>query len=140
MYGMRTATQKLAPETLPPMRQDPGEFMVQQAESVLIPEKRERVPERVESTAASLMHFGYGTSAGVLYALLGGERPQLLRDGVLLGLGVCAAGYLGWLPRSRLMPPLTQQRPAQVIVPLLQHAAFGISVVAAYDWLRRRLG
>lgn len=140
MYGMRTATQKWAPQTMPPMRQDPGEFMVEQAESVLPREKRERVPETVEATASSLLRVGYGTTAGLLYAALRRGRPNLWRDGLLLGVGVWAAGYLGWLPRTRLMPPVTQQRAAQVMVPLLQHAAFGVTVVATYDWLRRRFG
>jgi hypothetical protein len=140
MYGMRTATGNWLPEATPPMRQDPGEFMVEQAESVLPARKRQRVPERAEAAASSALHFGYGTTAALLYAALAGERPNVLRDGLLLGIGVWAAGYLGWLPRTGLMPPITQQRKAQVVVPLLQHAAFGVVAVVVYDWLQRRLG
>jgi hypothetical protein len=98
------------------MRQDPGEFMVEQAKSALPREKRERVPESVEATASSLLRVGYGTT------------------------GVWAAGYLAWLPRTRLMPPVTEQHAGQVILPLLQHAAFGVALVPTYDWLRRRFG
>jgi hypothetical protein len=50
---------------------------------------------------------------------------------LLLGIGVWAAGYLGWWPRTRLMSPVTEQHAGQVIVPLLQHAAFGVAVVAS---------
>ena len=76
MQGMRTATQKWVPQTMPPIKQDPGKFMVDRAESVLPPEKRERVPETVESTAASLLHLGYGMTAGLLYAALGSRRAE----------------------------------------------------------------
>ena len=55
-----------------------------------------------------------------MYAALGSRRPSLLRDGLGVGLAVWAAGYLGWLPRTRLMPPVTEQPPEQVVVPLLE--------------------
>jgi hypothetical protein len=35
LQGVRTSEQKLLPETMPPMREDPGEFMVEQAEELL---------------------------------------------------------------------------------------------------------
>ena len=137
MHGMRTATQKLAPHTMPPIKEDPGKFMVDRAESALPLETQERVPETLESTAATLLHFGYGMTAGLLYAALGSRRSSLLRDGLGVGLAVWAAGYLGWLPRTQLMPPVTEQRSEQVIVPLLQHVLFGLAVVAVYDRLSR---
>jgi hypothetical protein len=39
MYPIRTFSQERLPETVPPMREEPGQFMVDQAESML--------PERV---------------------------------------------------------------------------------------------
>ena len=140
MHGMRTTTQKLVPHTMPPIREDPGKFMVDRAESVLPAEKRERIPDAVESTASTLLHLGYGMTAGLLYAALGRRRSNLVRDGLGLGLAVWAAGYLGWLPRTRLMPSVTEQRPEQVLVPLLHHGLFGIAVVATYDKLQHRFG
>lgn len=139
MQGMLTASQKWLPQTTPPMQQDPAAYMLHQAGSALPVGARERVPEKVQKGAGSLLHFGYGATAGLLYGALRPEDPNVLRDGLLLGLGVWAAGYLGWLPRAGLMPPVTQQRPAQVIGPVVQHALFGVAAVIAYGWLQRRL-
>ena len=46
------ATQRFAPETLPPMKEEPGHFMVQQAKRALPQDMREKVPAKVEKTAA----------------------------------------------------------------------------------------
>ena len=139
IHGLRTATGKWLPETMPPMRQDPAEFMLERAESALPSELQKRVPESAQQTAGPLLHLGYGTTAALMYAALRRDDPSVLRDGLLVGLGVWAAGYLGWLPRTGLMSPITEQRPAQVFVPLLQHLAFGLTAAAVYAALRRRL-
>jgi hypothetical protein len=139
IHGLRTATGKWLPEAMPPMRQDPAEFMLERAGSALPSGLRERIPESAEQTAGPLLHLGYGTTSALIYAALRGDDPSVLRDGLLLGLGVWAAGYMGWLPRTGLMPPITKQRPAQVFVPLLQHVAFGLAAAAVYAALRRRL-
>jgi hypothetical protein len=139
MQGMRTASQKLAPSAQAPIREDPGGFMVKQAASKLPDESRQRIPEAATSAASSLLHFGYGATAGVLYGALQHGSPDVWRDGLLLGLGVWAAGYLGWLPGTGLMPPVTEQRPAQVLVPVLQHIFFGVVAVEAFALLERRL-
>jgi len=60
-------------------------------------------------------------------------------DGVLLGLANWATGYVGWLPATRLMPPLWQQKVPQVIAPIVEHTLYGMATVATYNWLRRRL-
>ena len=72
-------------------------------------------------------------SSGVLYGLVRSGRGSILVDGPLLGLGVWAAGYLGWLPATDLMPPITEHEPKQIAVPIVEHALFGIAVVAAYE-------
>src|SRR3954464_1495392 len=111
IHGLMTATGKWLPAAVPPMREDPAEFMLDQAEEALPSALRERVPESARQTAERLLQIGYGTSAAMMYAALRGKDPSVLRDGLLLGLGVWAAGYLGWLPRTGLMPPITEQRP-----------------------------
>jgi hypothetical protein len=143
ILGLHTAADKLAPETNEPTKDDPGNFMTWQAERLLPDHARHRVPERLESLSATGLHLAYGTTFGVLYGLL---RPraaaspgQVVIEGSLLGLACWAVGYLGWLPATGLMPPVTKQKPAQVAGPIIQHIAYGIAAVAAFDWLRKKL-
>jgi hypothetical protein len=143
ILGLHTATDKLAPQANEPTTDDPGDFMTWQAERLLPGRARHRVPETIESLSASGLHLGYGATFGVLYALL---RPkaepgptQVIVEGSLLGLACWSVGYLGWLPATGLMPPVTKQRPAQVAGPIIQHIAYGIAAVAAFDWLRKKL-
>ena len=44
IHGLRTATGKWLPKAMPPMRQDPAEFMLERAGSALPSELRERIP------------------------------------------------------------------------------------------------
>jgi hypothetical protein len=58
---------------MPPIREDPGEFMVEQAEELLPEETREQVPTVVETVAAKSLALGYGMTAGAIYGAL---RPR----------------------------------------------------------------
>src|SRR5919206_3007283 len=124
LQGVRTSEQKLLPETMPPMREDPGEFMVEQAEELLPQETREQVPTAVETVAAKSLALGYGMTAGALYGALRPHPGNLLVDGTALGLGTWAVGYLGWLPALGLMPPVERQETEQVAGPIVQHVIF----------------
>jgi hypothetical protein len=135
LQGIRTTEQKLLPETMPPIREDPGEFMVEQAEELLSEETREQLPTVVETVAAKSLALGYGMTAGAIYGALRPRAGNLLVDGTVLGLGVWAVGYLGWLPALGLMPPLQQQETEQVAGPIVQHVIFGVATVATYQWL-----
>src|SRR5215216_6139442 len=135
LQGVRTSEQKLLPETMAPIREDPGEFMVEQAEELLPEEAREQVPVTLETVAAKSLALGYGMTAGALYGALRPRPGNLLVDGTALGLGVWAVGYLGWLPALGLMPPVQHQETQQVAGPIAQHIIFGLATVAAYQWL-----
>jgi hypothetical protein len=135
LQGIRTTEQKLLPETMPPIREDPGEFMVEQAEELLSEETREQLPTVIETVTAKSLALGYGMTAGAIYGVLRPRAGNLLVDGTVLGLGVWAVGYLGWLPALGLMPPLQQQETEQVAGPIVQHVIFGIATVATYQWL-----
>jgi len=137
LQPLRAQTQKALPETVPPMREEPGEFMVEQAEALLPEETREEIPSSVETVAAKSLAIGYGMTFGALYGALRSDGGNLVVDGVALGLGTWAAGYLGWLPALGLMPPVQQQETEQVVMPILQHIVFGVATVAAYQWLEQ---
>ena len=135
MQGARSASQRWLPETMPPIKQEPGAFMVEQAEESLPGQAGESVPAAAETAAAQSLAVGYGLTAGGLYGLFRPKGGNVLFDGAVLGLGVWAVGYLGWLPASGLMPSLNQQAPKERIAPALRHVVFGVATVATYRWL-----
>jgi len=125
------ATAKAVPGSEPPMKQDPGELMVERAEEHV------NIPDKLESAAAKSLHLGYGMTSGALYGVMRRRAGSMFLDGALLGISVWAAGYLGWLPATELMPPISEQSPRQIAVPIFNHIMFGLGVVTAYDGLMR---
>jgi hypothetical protein len=137
LQGIRTKTMELLPETTPPIREEPGKFMVEQAEELLAEETRAQIPSAVETTAATSLALGYGATAGAIYGALRSDGGNPLIDGAILGVGTWAVGYLGWLPATDLMAPVQEQEPEQVVTPIAQHIFFGIATAATYHWLHR---
>jgi len=133
MQGMMQISGKLIPNSAPPIQDDPGEFMLRNAKKALPRSTREQIPPALDKAAAKMLHMGYGMTSGAIYGLLGPRRGNAAVNGALLGLGVWAAGYLGWLPATDLMPPITEHEPKQIAVPIVEHALFGIAVVAAFE-------
>jgi hypothetical protein len=133
------ATEKWLPNTVPPLRQDPGEFMVKTAEEALPDPLRQRISQVVETGAARMLAVGYGLTFGSLYTFLRPKGGSLLVDGLILGIVNWATGYLGWLPALGLMPPVWRQKAPQVIAPIAEHVLYGIVTVAMYDGLQERV-
>jgi hypothetical protein len=139
MQALLIARQKWLPHTAPPLRQDPGEFMIKAGEGALPDTVRRRIPPAVETGAARMLAIGYGLTFGGLYALFRPQGGAPFVDGVVLGIANWATGYLGWLPAFRLLPPVWRQQAPQAITPLAEHALYGMITVAMYDWLRERV-
>jgi hypothetical protein len=136
IYALMTANQRWLPSAAPPIRQDPGEFLVETVETMLPDAIRDRIPEVIERGAAQLLAFGYGLTFGMLYAAYRPDGGSLLRDGTALGMANWATGYVGWLPAFGLLPSVWQQQPRQVAAVVGAHIVYGITTVAAYEWLR----
>jgi uncharacterized membrane protein YagU involved in acid resistance len=132
--GLISATQKWYPAANAPVREDPGKHMMKRVKNSL-PDKGESIPEEVEEIAAQLLGGGYGIAGGVLYAALSSKRCGVLKSGSLLGLGVWAAGYLGWIPALEIAPPLQEHRAEEIAGPIIQHLAYGIATAAVYHLL-----
>lgn len=132
LQGLMAAGEKWFPETMPPIRKDPGEIMVEKAEESLPEEVSARVPQLAETATARSLAIGYGMTAGTIYAALRPGGKNVIVEGSLLGLGTWAVGYLGWLPALGLMPPVPRQGLKEAVGPLLQHVVFGVVSVAAY--------
>jgi hypothetical protein len=135
LAAVRSANQKWIPEATPPMTEDPGQFMVRKAKQVLPTAARDRIPPKAEATAMKLLPFAYGMAFGTAYATARPAVKRALGEGVLLGLATWAVGWLGWLPRTGLMPPVWRHTPKQIVRPLAEHALFGLATVAGYHWL-----
>jgi hypothetical protein len=120
-----TARHKWLPKTMPPIRQDPGTFMVETGEAAFPEPVRQRIPQVVERGAARLLAVGYGLTFGALYTLLRPRGGSPLLDDVLLGLANWAVGYVGWLPAFGLIPHLAPAR-APGHGPMAEHALYGM--------------
>lgn len=139
LQALMTATGKAMPQTTPPIRRDPGEFMIERAEALLPDSARARIPEAVETAAAGALALGYGLTFGSLYGALRPRGGDAIKEGSILGAACWAAGYAGWLPALGLMPPVWRQKPARAVAPFVEHVAYGIVTVAAFNWLRDRV-
>src|SRR5690349_15539502 len=106
LQAIMAAGHRVRPQAEPPIRQDPGEFMVEQAEEALPDAVRQRIPDAVEHTASKALGVGYGMTFGAVYAALRPQGGDPFTDGLILGAACWAAGYLGWLPAAGLMPPV----------------------------------
>ena len=138
---LRIGSQRWVPESLPPMSEEPGEFVIKKTEETLVAgETAEREATMIEKIGAQVLALGYGLMAGALYGII--RKPQSSREPVLegsaFGLVVWAAGYLGWLPAARLMPPVTRQRAAAIAGPVVQHLVFGVVTAWLYRFFGRR--
>ena len=140
IQAIMAANQRWRPDTMPPIRTNPGEFMVESAEEALPDRVRQQIPAWAEPVVAQGLGAGYGVTFGALYGALRPGGGSVLADGAALGLAAWATGYLGWLPALGLMPPVHRQETAQVVGPVVHHVLYGVVTVAAYRWLRERMG
>ncbi len=140
LQGLRMASQRILPESMPPMTDNPDEYLVMAAERRLPRKIGYAIPQFVDLIAARSLAIGYGLIGGTLCSLFGARKVPLVARGAGLGILSWAVGYLGWLPRAGLMPPIRKQSPAQIAGPIARHVAFGIVTVAVSQWLARRQG
>lgn len=107
-----TAAMLLIQQHLPPESREPQE--PQQITDELLRRlgilSRLSLQQRFAATLAA--HLGYGGTTGAAYSVVAPWIPVPRRvRGLTYGLAVWAAGYAGWLPALRILPP-PQDRPA----------------------------
>jgi hypothetical protein len=137
IQGLQAIGQHVRPQSMPPLRQDPGEFMIQKVEEHIVPALRRRISPPIENIAAQSLALGYGATCGALYAALRPQVQSLLGDGTVLGVVTWAAGYVGWLPATGLMPPITRHTGEQILGAVAGHILFGITTVGLYRFLHQ---
>jgi len=138
IQGMMAGSKRRALQTLPPMKEEPGAFMMKKAERLLPRKTRRQIPDNARSIAGSLLAFCYGMTFGSIYAALRPRDAKVIRDGAALGTAAWAAGYLGWLPATKLTPPVLKQKPKQIIPNILTDIIFGVATVALFKQVKKR--
>jgi hypothetical protein len=105
--------------------QDPGDFMVGQAERVIGP-----LSPRVHSAFAHSLQWVYGSFWPLALSAVVAGRPlrsvsRLVATGTGLGALVWAVGALGWLPATKLTKPVYRQPIGGTLSNLIGHLAYG---------------
>jgi len=123
-------------------RRNPDEFLVGKLEAL----RGKPFSRGVRDFMVQALPYGYGMTSGLVFGIATRRRrlrtaPSALVAGVLLGTGVWALSYAGWLPAAKLTPPLTRQGGLHITASLLGHLAFGLvaaaPVLLADRWARR---
>jgi hypothetical protein len=73
-------------------------------------------------------HFAYGTGTGIAFGLLRRERGEPSEEaavGSALGILAWGAGWSTWLPLTGVHKAPWTQRTPKVLLPVIDHAAFG---------------
>jgi uncharacterized membrane protein YagU involved in acid resistance len=83
------------------------------------------------------MHVLYGTSWGPLYGITQSSLDlPVLHHGALFGTLVWAASLVE-LPAMKIAPPVWETPPAEIVLDLSYHLAYGLAAAAAYGLLDR---
>jgi hypothetical protein len=137
IQGAIFLAEKFLPQAHPPMRDEPGGFMVKQAKKRLRAPLRKRIPSPVDKAAGMALGIGYGMMFGAAYGAIRRDGGSRAVDAAAVGVATWAAGYAGWLPLLGLTPPLTKQKPTQIAGPLMEHLLFGAVTVATVELIDR---
>ena len=88
----------------------------------------ERIP-----LLTNAMHWGYGSSWGIVYGLAAGStrRPQGLRAGAIFGTAVWLMSYAQLVPMGLYEPPW-KYAPRELALDLSYHLAYGVGVAGAF--------
>jgi putative membrane protein len=83
--------------------------------------------EPLQSSLSWLSHFGYGAAAGTVYAFVTRPFKKIpgIVKGMIFGLLVWAAGYLGWLPAFGIMRPAHKQPLRRTALMIAAHLIWG---------------
>jgi hypothetical protein len=87
-----------------------------------------------EQTATLLSHFGYGALCGAVFAASAGRS---VAGGVLFGLGVWGASYLGFLPSLGVLRSASTHPLRRNAMMLAAHATWGAATALACKDIER---
>lgn len=137
--GPMTATMELMFRFLPRRERyplPPSQITAGLSEAVGL---REHTSQEEHAALTLTGHFGYGATAGALYAPIANRVPlPPAIKGIVFGLVVWTVSYLGWLPVTGLLRPATQQPAGRNALMIAAHVVWGAAVGTLTDRLQRR--
>jgi hypothetical protein len=84
-----------------------------------------QLSERDIEWLAVAAHFGYGAFTGALFGLVAPAGGRAIGAGMLFGVGVWTASYLGWLPAAGVRHSPRYDLPARTALILSSHVLWG---------------
>src|SRR6185295_18543193 len=103
VQGLMAASQKWAPQSLPPIKQDPGEFMVKKLRSNYPTKCVSKFPSNWKKPQLNRSHLATARPSAP-YTPHPVRRPRACYSKAAPCLAAWGVGYLGWLPATGLMP------------------------------------
>lgn len=104
---------------------------------------RDRLSKSAFEASWTILHFGYGATWGVAYALAQEKVLNIGRPGLagpVFGALLWVLGYCGWLPVLGLYPPPTRLPNRKVAAELVAtHVIYGTATAVVQRVLRTRL-
>ncbi|HEU0164917.1 MAG TPA: DUF6789 family protein [Thermomicrobiales bacterium] len=93
-------------------------------------------PEPAFSLVWPVAHLAYGTGVGAGFGLVRRMLPSSpVVTGLIVGGGVWAISYAGYLPALGLYPPPSDDSPPRPVTMIVAHAVYGIALARIYDRL-----
>ena len=88
--------------------------------------------------ASLLSHFGYGANMGALYSSLTRRIPlPPVLKGIVFGIAIWAASYLGWMPGLRIEQAATEEPLRRNVMMVAAHMIWGATTGIVADRLGR---
>lgn len=97
-------------------------------ETARLVELQDDLDEETKTALAFAGHFAYGTATGAIYPVLF-PNPNLT-NGVLYGVGVWTASYLGWLPAFGILGSAARHPARRVALMIAAHVVWGAALGA----------
>ena len=115
----------------------PRDITMNAAGAAGVREDIEAAGRRTESTLAA--HFGFGTSAGLVYSgVAGASGLPPAAEGALYGLGVWASNYLGIMPALGLVRPATEEPAGRNAVMIAANVLWGTVAAVLFHQVSRQ--
>jgi uncharacterized membrane protein YagU involved in acid resistance len=98
-----------------------------------------QMSERDMQNAAMFAHVGYGALTGALFGALAPARPPAaIGAGMLFGLCIWTASYLGWLPAAGVRHSPRYDQPARTALMISSHLVWGAATGLVAGLLLRK--
>ncbi len=84
--------------------------------------------EEEQDALATLLHFGFGTSCGVLFGVVHRRLPfrfPAAMHGMFYAFLIWMASYQGWIPALGIMPPASRDHPTRPRTMIVAHLIYG---------------